>query len=224
MTEPLEPKSSRPSAAARGERPGVIEAPWAWLMHRARSWLVLCRVQVRELTTEPVDVARTDGIAIRVADHDDLEHARVEWPDQLDPAFVDPALARGDICLAAFAGGRMVAFVWRSFGTAPHADDVWVEIKPPYWYTYKMYTHRDFRGGHLAGLLAQFGDRFCQDGGYVRGIGFIETHNYRSIRANLRVGSRLVGFAGYLKLFGKAYPFRSPGAAAHSFRFYRHPD
>jgi hypothetical protein len=30
-----------------------------------------------------------------------------------------------------------------------------------------------------------------------------------------------VGYAGYFKLIGKTYPFRTPGAAKHTFRFVR---
>ena len=63
-----------------------------------------------------------------------------------DPAFglatadIDTALARGDICAAAFDGERLVSYVWRSFSTARYGDDVWVEIRTPYRYAYKGFT------------------------------------------------------------------------------------
>jgi hypothetical protein len=187
-----------------------------------RRHLFLCRVLVREREFGTLSGDCGDGVSIRAATPDDLDRAVTELRGQLDPGFIAAARARGDVCLAAFHAERMIAYVWRSFTMAPHADGLWVRIDPPYWYTYKMYTHADFRGQRLSGLLTLLGDTVCADRGRIRGVGFIEIGNTASLRANLRLGSRVVGYAGYVRLLGRAYPFRTPGAASSTFRFCRH--
>ena len=199
---------------------GLLATLWAKAMASARPWLFLCKVLVRELETDTFSSEPDDDISIRLANRQELERAAKESPHQLNAEFVDKALERGDICLAAFRNEQMVSWVWRSFSTAPHEDGLWVRVEKPYWYTYKTYTHRDFRGRRLTGLLTLYGDEFCRGSGYQRGVGFIETHNYASMRANLRLGTQVVGFAGYVRLLGKTYPFRSSRVVPHTFRFY----
>ncbi len=174
------------------------------------------------MQSEAVPNELENGVSIRMATRDDLIRAAHEMPKQLGFRFLEDALARGDICLAAFHDETMVAFIWRSFTRVPHADGLWVEVEWPYRYGYKAYTKPDFRGQGLSGWLSRLGDEVCLDKGFRYGVGFVETHNYPSIKADLRVGGRMVGYAGYLKLFGKAYPFRTRGVVPHTFRFY-HP-
>jgi hypothetical protein len=36
----------------------------------------------------------------------------------------------------------------------------------------------------------------------------------------MRAGNRVVGYAGYIYLFGKLFSFRTPGSKKHGFRFF----
>ena len=69
-------------------------------------------------------------------------------------ANVDASLDRGNICAAAFDRDRMVAYVWRSFSTAPHTDGLWVTFERPYRYGYKAFTAPAYRGQHLQDALS----------------------------------------------------------------------
>jgi len=192
-------------------------------MRGVHPWFMLSRVLVRSMQTQIDQDEVPEGILIRKADRSDLLAALQYWPaSALSSSFIHAASERGDICIAAFWENRLVAFVWRSFTTAPHTPDIYVEVQPPYWYTYKMMTHPEFRGEGLGGMLTRFGDRFCAGSDCHSGVGFIETHNYSSLRANMKIGSRCVGFAGYIKIFGRPFTFRTRGVVAHTFRFVRH--
>jgi len=217
-----EPLSRQP--ADESIRWGVAATLWARLMGRLRRWLVLCRIQARDLPYGPAPTELEDGFSIRVASIADLHRAAQELPNQLTREFIDAATSRGDLCFAVFQGERMVAWVWRSFSIAPHADGLWVRVDPPNCYSYKSYTQRNFRGRRLIGRLTLYADQVCRDNGCEHSVGFIETHNYASIRANTRLGSQRVGFAGYVKVRGRSYPFRTPGVIPHTFRFYRHAE
>ncbi len=184
-----------------------------------RTRLRLCRVLVRD--PDEGDVHAPEGVSIRAATREDLLRAAAQGFGDLRVDFVDAALARGDVCVAAFHGNDIVAYVWRSFSTAPHGDGLWVRVDHPYWYTYKSFTRPDFRGRRLNGVLTLYGDHVCRDRGCEHGVGFIDVGNRASLRASLRIGTRVVGYAGYLRLFGRSHPFRTPGVRAHTFRFYR---
>lgn len=203
-----------------GARWGFSRSVYAWIMDSIRPWFMLAQVTVRPLWAEPPKTPLPDSVSIRVATPDEIARAMLEMPDQLNPEFVESALARGDYCSAVFDGEKMVGFGWRSHTTAPHGDGLWVGFEKPYRYGYHAYTRPEYRGQHISDprvadwLSVARGARFT--------VGFTETHNFASIRRNRRYGNKRVGYAGYFKIFGKPYPFRTPGAKRHTFRFYRH--
>jgi GNAT superfamily N-acetyltransferase len=203
---------------------GVAATLWARLMRRLHRWLILCRIQARDLPHGRAPTELEDGFSLRIASRAELDRAALELPDQLSREFIDAATSRGDLCFAVFQGETIVAWVWRSFSTAPHADGLWVRVDRPNCYSYKSYTRPSLRGRRLIGRLTLYADQVCRERGCEHSVGFIETHNYASIRANTRLGSRRVGFAGYVKVLGKSYPFRTPGVVPHTFRFYRHAE
>lgn len=189
-------------------------------MRRVRPWFMLSRITVRPVTAGMVIEDMDDGLTLRRATRADLVAASDENPDQLSPAFVSDALERGDFCVAAFDGPRMVAWTWASVDTAPHGDGVWVKVQPPYEYGYKSFTNPEYRRRRIIGRISLLRDRIAADIGCTQNVGFIETHNFVSVKSNQRLGSRLVGYAGYFRVFGRVFPFRTPGVVKHTFRFY----
>ena len=201
---------------------GFRGALWRALMGRARPWIMIARVTVRRLRTERVEFDPGEGITMRQATRDDLSAAIGDGPGALERVFVDAAVARGDVCFGAFHGSKMIAYTWASFAVAPHGDGLWVTVATTYEYAYKSFTHPDFRGRGIIGQVSRLRDNHSVEQGCRWTVGFVETHNYGSYRANRRLGSRTVGYAGYLKVLGHAFPFRTPGAVRHGFRFF-HP-
>lgn len=198
------------------DRWGFWPALYMRLMNRLHRWLIVSRVQLRVQNIGLTDTtAQQQGCTVRLATRDELLAAAREPDFGLVPADVDAALARGDICAAAFDNGRMVSYVWRSFSSARYGDDLWIEISKPYRYGYKAYTAPEHRGRHLQNSVALFTDHLCAERGHTHSLSLIETHNYPSLQSEARRHSRLVGWVGYFKVFGRTYPFRSPGAQKH---------
>ena len=77
---------------------------------------------------------------------------------------------------------------------------------------------------HQKCAVGRLTDALCLELGYSKSLGIVESHNYASIANSLRLGNQIVGSAGYFKLFGRVYPFRSRGARRHTFRFVRSAD
>ncbi|MBM4202825.1 MAG: hypothetical protein FJ194_01565 [Gammaproteobacteria bacterium] len=190
-------------------------------MRRRSPWFVLARVSVRNITAEAVPGNVIEGLSVRLASRAELLQAAEEKPDALSTDFVNAALDRGDICVAAFDGEHLVGFIWGSFSTAPHSDGLWVKAEHPYRYGDKSFVEPQYRGQRLVFALQRARDMVCLERGYPLNVGFIETHNYPSLLATIRSGSKRVGYAGYVRLFGRSYPFRTPGVVPHTFQFYR---
>ncbi len=212
------------SSDSHGRIRALVEHGWAGFMRRLRPWFVLCRIHVRSTAVAAPDEQMLSRYPVRQASRDELLRAAEDMPQQLSIAFIDAALARGDFCVAAFDGDRMIAFGWVAFARAPNVPGLAVVVAPPYRYGYKIFTHPDYRGQRIINAVQRVRDRLSLAQGRTMGVAFVESHNFAYIRAERRIGSELVGFAGYLHLFGRYWPFRSPGVLRHNFRFTREED
>jgi hypothetical protein len=183
-----------------------------------RRRLVLCRVMVRTPDPAKQPARSAGGCALRMATLDELLRAAREPELGLNAHDVRIALQRGELCVAAFDGERMIGYVWRALMPTRWAPHVWVEFSKPYRYGRKGMTLADYRGRHIANALSLFMDRYCLDQGYLHIISMIETHNFSSIEATKYRPRTFVGFAGYLTWRGRHYPFRTPGVRRHNFR------
>ena len=202
---------------------GLPRSAYIRTMNSLKPWLTLFVVNVREQHSVERSNDGVPGISVRAANQAELVWAARDPEMGLNPVTIDAALRRGDICVGAFDRQtnpeRLVSYTWRSFTTAPHVDGLWVAIERPVRYGYKAFTHPDYRGRHLQDLVSYYTDALCLDRGFRYALSIIETHNFASIASDKRRGNRVVGWAGYIKALGHVFPFRSPGARRHTFRF-----
>jgi len=202
------------------DRWGLFRSLWAALMNRISPWIMLCQVQTRRNAAREDTSVSAGSLRIGLATRDDLNRAVADMPEQLDADFVESALARGDICAAAFDDSRMVSFQWASFTTARVNDRLSVKFTEPFRYGYKGFTDSAYRGRRIAREVMLFCDSECLACGYTHTIVYVETHNYAS-RANLkRLGNRCVGYAGFITVGSRCYPFRTPGVKRRGFGFH----
>jgi GNAT superfamily N-acetyltransferase len=141
--------------------------------------------------------------------------------DFREPA-VDAALARGDMCIGAFSGDRLVAYTWRALrGPVPHTGGWEVVWNPGLVYRYKAFTLPEYRGLHIHDVLSKTIDRHLLDQGHSIGLSFVETHNFSSIQTLTRKVRQRVGYAGYIQRFGLNLSFRTAGSRQFGFTFRR---
>jgi hypothetical protein len=135
---------------------------------------------------------------------------------------VEAALARGDVCVGAFAGDQLVSYSWRATrGPVRHTPEWDVTWNPGLVYRYKALTLPNYRGLHLNEALAKTVDRHLAKQGHLVGVSFVEVVNLSSMRTLRRKGRRRVGYAGYFQRFGLFIPFRTTGCRAYGFAFRR---
>ena len=202
---------------------GLLRALNALLMKALRCTLGLDLVVVvwRRAQPEPLPIALPAGIDVRVATRAELLAACADPVLELTPEFVEQALDKGDLCVAAFVGERIVAYTWRAFSPTPDRPGLWVAFdRPGVRYGYKSLTRPEYRGQHLIAVVSVFADPIAIARGYPEAISFVESDNYASLHASRRFGNQTAGYAGFLRWRGRYYPFRSPGAKRHGFRFF----
>ena len=160
-----------------------------------------------------------DGIAVRVIRREELLKAARDPELGMGSEFVRGALARGDTAFGAFDGDSLVCYSWHAFAPAPHVDGVWVRFDPPYQYVYNAFTRASYRGRRILAAVARYSDRYLLDRGHVAQIACTGIYNFSSLAAQKITGSRRIGLAGYVKLFGFFIPFRTPAVKRSGFAF-----
>src|SRR5207302_320990 len=127
----------------------------------------------------------------------------------MDPDFVRDALARGDMAFGAFEGDRLVGYTWRTFTAAPDRDGLWARVRHPYQYSYKAFTRPSHRRKRIHVAITAVADAYLLRRGYAFEVGYMEAANFDSIGLADFMGRRKIGYAGYLKWFGRSIPFRT---------------
>ena len=170
------------------------------------------------------------GVSAEHTGSPDIDMRLVEWDElfelaadpelDLDAGFLTAAKARGDICVGAFDGGRLVSYLWRAFHPLPAEEGFWVRFDPPNRYGYKAFTRPSHRGLRIQSALAPTTDRMLLERGYTHAISYVESDNYASIRSDVHHGNVRIGYAGWFNGFGLRRTFSTPGAREHGFEFF----
>src|SRR6267143_1269010 len=192
---------------------------WGWtrsLLIRVMSRLQrhtglrIYRVNVRPLVKRPHWPALPSGITLRVMEPEELSKAADDPELDLQPDFVRGALARGDMAFGAFEGDRLVGYTWRTFTSAPDRDGLWARVSHPYQYSFKAFTRPSHRRKRIHVAITFVADAYLLRRGYMFEVGYMEIDNFASIGVADFLGRRRIGYAGYVKWFGRSIPFRTP--------------
>lgn len=155
------------------------------------------------------------------------EGALLAWSgdDELELAAgpVSLAYARGDLCVGAFAGTRLVGYLWLAFGPAPHVAGLWVRFPRGAGYRYKFFVRPRHRGQGVLARLHVHADGVCRAKRVTDSFYIVDVHNAASLQAARRSGHLGAGYVGFLRAFGRPLVFRSVGARRAGFTFIPQP-
>ncbi len=177
-------------------------------------------VRATPILENPNYPAELKHIILRELSEQDLLEATQNPELELSREFVEAAAKRGDIAFGAFDDSELVAMVWRALTTAPHRDGISVRVNRPYNYVYKSFTRPSHRGQQLNPTLILYSDLRFLELGYTHRAGFIDTCNLASLATGKYMGSRFLGYAGYVVWFGHFISFRTPAVKKIGFEFF----
>lgn len=174
------------------------------------------------LTNNSLDrtyVEEDAGYRWRFLDGDTLRRAvrRRGAALEMDEAFLDDALARGDRCYGALDGDTIAAYGWYSTIPTPITDDMILHFDSAYAYMYKGYTLREYRGKRLHGIgMARAMDAYVREG--RRGlVSVVDAANFASLRSCYRLGYRSFGQLVYARIAGRYFTYATGGCEEYSF-------
>ena len=195
----------------------------AGLPFRALSFLGVhgWRVFARRLGAEALRAP--PGLNLRCAPADEL---RAQW-SEAEVEFTEPkardAFARGEVCVGAFDGPRLVAYAWYAVAPAPHSNGLWMDFDRRAVYVYRAFVVPRYRGRGIAPALYRFADRLFLERGREIAVLCIQASNKPSLAAARRSGAHAIGYCAYWHGAGRFFSLRTPGVRHVGFRFYLPP-
>ena len=110
--------------------------------------------------------------------------------NDLEPAFVARAEAGHDLCFAAICGDRLAAYGWYALGSieAEHGGGLAMSFPASMAYMYKGFTHPDFRGKRLHGLVMGLALQELASRGVEQLISTVDWTNWASLKSCYRLG------------------------------------
>jgi hypothetical protein len=191
---------------------------WGWMrsvlirimsMLRRHVGLHIYRINVRPLVGQSPQPYLPGGIAVRIASPEELLKGADDPELDLRLDFVRAALDRGDMAFGAFEGDRLVGYTWRTFAAAPDRDGLWARVSHPCQYSYKAFTRPSHRGKRIHVAITFVADAYLLGRGYAFEVGYMEITNFSSIGVANFLGRQRIGYAGYVRWFGRLLLFRT---------------
>lgn len=146
-----------------------------------------------------------------------LDRVRAQ-PSDMDEAFVQAALDRGDRCFGAISEGTLVSYGWYSTLPTPVTEDLTIHFDPAYAYMYKGYTLPEYRGKRLHGIGMGTALKALAEEGSKGLISYVKSNNFASLRSCFRLGYQDIGLLVAVKMGQRYHCYASPGCRPFDFR------
>jgi len=158
------------------------------------------------------------GFQARFVDAEELQRLARDDAHQMPPEFLRIALARGDRCYALFDGLLLAAYGWYTGQQAPLDEHFTLHFDAGWTYMYKGYTLPAWRGKRLHAVGMCRALRALTDEGKRGLISCVASNNFASLHSVTRMGYRIFGQAGLLRVAGFSATWASAGCRAYGFR------
>lgn len=170
-----------------------------WILDRMLSRIVNVRLYA-VFVQEPdrileIPEPNAPGYLLRVANEEDLQRAADEDTNIMSRTFIQKALLKGDVCVAAFDDTKIVSYAWCSTRKTHIDERIKVEVGENYVYGYKARTSRMHRGRGLSTAGKHFVARNVAMPLGKGVVGIVELGNDRSLMSEARGNASKFGVA-----------------------------
>lgn len=121
---------------------------------------------------------------------------------ELDDAFLDQALAKGDRCYGIVDGETLASYGWYSTNPTPIDDALMLHFDPSWVYMYKGYTGHAYRGQRLHAIGMAKSMLAHVEMGLKGIVSQVERNNFSSLKSVHRMGYVDVGRIRAYRLLG----------------------
>jgi len=200
-----------PPAWRRSLRTRPLRDLWFAALASARVYRRLVLL-ARPLTAPVPEMAAPSPIRIAVLAPEETDAYLAFRPDQ-SRAEIRGRLERGCLCFAAWHGGQIVHAAWGATQRAPIdylAREM--ELAPDEVFVFDAFTAPASRGRSLSPLRALAMGRFYRERGYRRLLTSVHPENRVGFRPLEKVGTRRVGWIGFIGIGPWRWHFLRTGA------------
>ena len=158
---------------------------------------------------------QVDGMQMRFLTPAEVRHFAAQGDTDLNLAYVDDALARGDRCFAVLEDDRLASYSW--YATAPTGVTIELELHfpRPLIYMHHSFTAAAYRGRRLHTIgIVQALSTFEQDGPTTL-LAIVSTSNAASMSSCQRAGYRPLGHFWLVGGVNRLGLYTSRAARAH---------
>lgn len=174
----------------------------------------------RELDTGTPPIAGPAGAELRLLQESEVIALCRDPELDLQDEAVRAAYGRGDRCVGALEGRKLLGYCWVAFAPLPHLDGVWVDFNERVGWLYKSFVPAAFRGRGIAPALYGLAEAQSAEAGRRYAVICVESHNAPSIGAARRAGYAGGGAAGYMRRGTRLRSWVSPRAGKAGVRFF----
>jgi hypothetical protein len=183
-------------------------------------------VYLVELGDDDPDIAMPDlpeGYSVRPIALEELSRwaGRVEG---LSEGFLADAAARGDRCVANFFNGQLIGYGFVARRRAPVTEQLQIVIDARLIYRYKGWTHPDHRRRHLSHARGRVNRTLFPLGEGQRTVSYVASHTLPSRLKHKDVHPVWLGYCGFVRVFGREYPFTGRVPRRYGFELRRVAD
>jgi len=145
-------------------------------------------------------------IEIKLAEKNDMVQF-LDFPDMMgNLERLHERLDRGDICVAAWLEGKIIAFSWANLISFEFLTEKY-ELNEDEAYLYNAYTAPTYRGKRLAYILRHELYKILTLEGKRKLYSFSIKTNTAAIKFKKNIGARIIGSGLKIKLFGRWYSY-----------------
>jgi hypothetical protein len=161
--------------------------------------LRLSVIRAKKVANSSLKGFESDGLSFRSLTIEDFQNEKWNLELDINLDFVKKAFARGDQCVGALQGEKLVGYVWRTTQQVQVENSVYMSFGNQLYYRFKGFIHPDFRGKNIFNQIKHLAESESVGKQRLYSFGVIETHNYPSLIASKKSGDQTLGYSGYIQ-------------------------
>lgn len=213
MTAKTQPSPSflrRTLRVARTEGARGIARRFTARLRRHFRWvygyLILQHLEGEAPVLPPVDGLRIERLG--PGDRQAIEELAPFFEDIYGPEALLARLVKNEHCYLARVDGRLAGCLWVQYsGPVREFGRVLFELAPGEMYLKDAFVHPDMRGRNIYPMMMVASAREMAAEGKKTAMAFVRWKNRSSINASRKMSARRAGAIGYLRIFGRRFPF-----------------
>lgn len=179
---------------------GILRFGYAYTMLMLNRFLGfrLSAIRAKHIDSDKYERFEKNGIVYRTLSAFDFNVMELNQSLDISHTFIEKAFARGDQCVGALDGKKVVGYAWRSSSQVEVDYPIYMQFGNKLYYRYKGFVAPEYRGKDIFNNIKLVAESAQIGLDRTYAFGCIETHNYPSLKASHKHGDISIGYTAYI--------------------------